>query len=68
MTAGILKQDPNTEKVPKNAIYSNKTCEFLEYSHLSSYRMTLKQQMMKNDEKRDQELRHLCLKKQQHAS
>ena len=30
MTAGILKQDPNTEKVQKNAIYSNKTCEFLE--------------------------------------
>ena len=30
MTVGILKQDPNTEKVQKNAIYLNKTCEFSE--------------------------------------
>ena len=46
-TASTPFEDPNTQKVQKNAIYQDKrnTCKILRSFPLSSYKTTLKQQL-----------------------
>ena len=64
MTASVLKQDPNTRKVQRSAVYSDKT-QHVNFQGNALYQATKRHLnnswTVKNDEKWDGELSHLSV-------